>query len=97
MPPPVHPGLKRRIAVFLRRDVHDGEDDEVRVVVRLRARDACAYCVLSTTGAFNVEHIIPPGKWADYVPGDLRGMPHRPGRGAPNPIDNYAWACPHCS
>ncbi len=65
--------------------------------MQLRARDACEYCLLPTSGTFNVEHIIPPGKWPDYVAGRLPGVYPRPGRGGPDHIENYAWSCPHCN
>ncbi len=97
MPPPAHPALARRIAALLTRQVHDKDNDEVRAVVSLQARDACEYCLQPTNPPFNVDHIIPPGLWADYVAGRLRGVPYRPGRHGPDHIDNYAWACPHCN
>jgi len=66
-------------------------------VVHLRARGACEYCLLPIVGAFNVDHIIPPGKWTDYVKGRLTGVPPQPGRRGPDHLDNYACACPHCN
>lgn len=97
MPPPAHPALARRIADLLRRSVHHRHNEEVRAVVSLRARDACEYCLQPTSAPFNVEHIIPPGRWADYIAGRLRGVPPQPGRRGPHHIDNYAWACPNCN
>src|SRR5579884_3178012 len=91
------PGLERRIAALQQRPVHNPENREVRAVVRLRARDACEYCLLPTVSLFHVEHIIPPGLWADYVAGRLAGVPPQPDRGGPDHIDNYAWSCPFCN
>jgi hypothetical protein len=65
--------------------------------VRLRAQDACEYCLLPTVSLFHIEHIIPPGLWSDYVADRLAGAPPQPGRGGPDHIDNYAWACPFCN
>lgn len=97
MPPPLHAGLFRRISALLQRDAHSSENDEVRSVVRLRAHDACEYCLLPTIGTFNIEHIIPPDRWDDYVNGRLPGVPFRVGRGGPHHIENYAWSCPYCN
>lgn len=57
--PPVHPGLKQRVAVLRHRSVHDPHNPDVREVVRLRANDAYEYCLLPTFGTFEIEHIIP--------------------------------------
>jgi len=97
MPPPAHLALTRRIADLLTRRVHDRRNKEVRAVVSLRARDACEYCLQSTSAPFNIEHITPPGRWEDYIAGRLRGVPPQPGRRGPHHIDNYAWACPNCN
>lgn len=95
MTPP--PGLERRIAALLRRSVHSPENRDVRAVVRLRAHDACEYCLLPTVGTFNIEHIIPPGLWDDYVAGRLPGItPHADQQG-PHHITNYAWSCSFCN
>ncbi len=91
------PGLERRIAALQQRPVHSPDNREVRAVVRLRARDACEYCLLPTTSVFHVEHIIPPGLWSDYMSGRLPGVAPQPGRGGPDHIDNYAWSCPFCN
>jgi len=65
--------------------------------VRLRANDACEYCLLPTVGTFNVEHIIPPRLWGDYVAGRLPGIVPHIGRQGPHHIDNYAWSCSFCN
>ena len=96
MPPPAHPALARRITALMTRQIHDKDNDEVKAVVSLRARDACEYCLQPTNPPFNVDHIIPPGRWADYLAGRLH-VPPRVGRNGPHHIDNYAWACPHCN
>src|SRR5579871_2537107 len=99
MTPPVYPppGLRQREAALRRRPVHRADNADVREVVRLRAGDACEYCLLPTTGAFEVEHIIPPGTWDDYLAGRLRGLRPARRRRGPDHIDNYAWSCPFCN
>lgn len=66
-----HPGLERRIANLQRRRVHGPANRDVRSVVRLRAGDACEYCLLPTIGAFHIDHIIPASLWNDDVSGRL--------------------------
>jgi len=66
-------------------------------VVRLRARDACEYCLLPTINTFHIEHIIPSGLWQDYIAGRLPGVPPRPDRDGPDHIANYAWSCSLCN
>jgi hypothetical protein len=63
---------------------HSPRSDVVRLVVRLRARDACEYCLLPTVGQFHVAHVVPPSAWK----GDGHGSDH---------VDNYAWCCPFCN
>jgi hypothetical protein len=46
---------------------HDARDPIVRDVVRQRAADACEYCLMPTTGKFEIEHIIPKQRWNDYL------------------------------
>ncbi len=83
------PHLDERVAALLRRAAHGPRNPNVRDVVRLRAGDACEYCLLPTIGRFNVEHIIPPLLWEDYRAGRLSGVPARPKRRGPNHVDNY--------
>jgi len=97
MPAPLLPGLDRRIAALLERGIHGQRNDEARAVVRLRARDACEYCLMPTTTRFQVDHIVPPDLWPVCVEGGLRGLPPRDERRGPDHIDNYAWACPFCN
>jgi hypothetical protein len=92
-----HPGLAERLEALRRRAVHSPRNPDVREVVRLRAGDACEYCLLPTIGRFHIEHIIPPGLWEKYQEGRLAGVPLRLGRGGPNHVDNYAWSCPFCN
>jgi hypothetical protein len=73
----------RRIAALQQRSVHSPDNREVRAIVRLRAHDACEYCLLPTTSMFHVEHIIPPGLWPDYAAGRLAGVLPEAGRGGP--------------
>ena len=53
-------------------------------MARLRARDACEYCLLPTTSVFYVEHIIPPGLWSVYGSGRLAAWRRSLGRGGPD-------------
>ncbi len=92
-----HPGLEERLAALRQRAVHSPRNPDVREAVRLRANDACEYCLLPTVARFNIEHIIPPDLWQDYVVGRLPGVSPVTGRGGPNHIDNYAWSCPFCN
>ncbi|MFN8559538.1 MAG: HNH endonuclease [Dehalococcoidia bacterium] len=79
------------------RDRHDPHDAAVRLAARLRARDACEYCLLPTTGAFHVDHVIPPSLWQDYVAGRLGGVRPVTGRRGPDHLDNFALCCPFCN
>jgi hypothetical protein len=92
--PPTLPVLLRELAERTR---HDPLDEYVRLAVRLRARDACEYCLLPTTGAFHVDHIIPPALWSSYVAGWLAPVRYRPGRVGPDHLDNFAWCRPFCN
>jgi len=92
-----HPGVEERLAALRRRAIHSPRNPDVREAVRLRANDACEYCLLPTTGKFNIEHIIPPDLWDDYINGRLSGVSPVAVRGGPNHIDTYAWSCPFCN
>jgi len=96
-PPPSPPGLAQREAALRRRAVHSSHNTDVREVVRLRASDACEYCLLPTAVAFEVEHIIPRGLWDTYMAGLLPGLHPLRRRRGPDHIDNYAWSCPFCN
>jgi len=50
-------GVQSRVAALRQRAVHDSHNADVREVVRLRANDACEYCLLPTLGKFEMEHI----------------------------------------
>ncbi len=90
MPAPVPPGIERRIASLLRRRVHRQRNDEVRAVVRLRAADACEYCLMPTNTRFHVDHIIPPNLWSAYMEGRLSGVPPLAERQGPNHLGGPA-------
>lgn len=92
-----HPGLEARLATLRRRTTHSPRNPDVRDIVRLRANDACEYCLLPTISKFQIEHIIPQQLWREYVDGRQPGVPPIPGRGGPHHIDNYAWSCPFCN
>ncbi len=93
----MQPRIAERVAALRRRAVHDPHNADVREVVRLRAHDACEYCLLPTLGKFEVEHIIPARLWDDYVADRLPGVRPRRGRHGPHHIDNYGWACSFCN
>ena len=63
----------------------------------MRARDACEYCLLPTSGQFHVDHVIPPTVWQDYVAGSLPSVRPTPARRGPHHLDNFAWCCPFCN
>jgi 5-methylcytosine-specific restriction endonuclease McrA len=65
---------------------HSHRDDLVRLATRLRARDACEYCLIPTLGTFHVDHIIPAALWPSA--GSTHGPEH---------LDNYAWSCANCN
>ena len=93
MPAPLD-DLLRRLAG---RTIHGPHHPEVRLAVRLRARNACEYCLLPTIGRFEVDHIIPAKSWADYAAGRLHGVRPSVERIALNHVVNFAWACPFCN
>jgi hypothetical protein len=76
---------------------HGARDPLVRIAVRLRAGDTCEYCLLRTVGRFEIDHIIPPMRWAEYTAGQVRIAEPRKGRRGPHHLDNYAWSCPFCN
>jgi hypothetical protein len=67
------------------------------LAVRLRARDACEYCLLPTSGQFQIDHIIPPALWHDYLAGRLRPIQTASERTGPDHVGNFAWCCPFCN
>lgn len=77
--------------------IHHAHDDLVRLAVRLRAHDACEYCLLPTTGQFHIDHIIPPSSWHGGAAGGRRVEPPVAHRGGPEHVDNFAWCCPFCN
>ena len=64
--------------------MHDPHNLDVREVVRLRANDACEYCLLPTISKFEVEHVVPPRLWDDYLAGRLSGVRPRRRRQGPD-------------
>lgn len=76
---------------------HDPHHREVRLAVRFRARDACEYCLLPTSGQFEVDHIIPLPRWTDYAAGRIRDVQPRPERSRLNHLMNVAWTCRFCN
>ena len=90
-------GLRALLRELEGRERHTPRDDIVRLAVRLRARDACEYCLLPTTSQFHVEYVIPPVRWDAYAHGRLPAVPPLPGRQGPEHVDNFAWCCPFCN
>jgi len=77
---------------------HDPHDRLIRQVVRLRARDSCEYCLLPTTGQFQIDHVIPNARWQDYMDSLLSDIePPDIGRHGPDHLDNFAWSCAFCN
>ena len=59
----------------------------------------CEYCLMPTTGKFEIEHIIPKQRWHDFVSGHYPGLrrAERLALAAPDHIANFAWACFFCN
>ncbi len=76
---------------------HSPHNNLVRRIVRLRANDACEYCLHPTFGQFHVDHIISADLWDAYTAGKIPGLPPIKGRRGPNHLGNYAWCCPFCN
>jgi hypothetical protein len=51
---------------------------------------------MPTRSAFEVDHIIPVGRWREYLDGKLHGREHYGSR-EPDHLDNFAWSCSHCN
>lgn len=90
-------GLRALLRELATREHHSPRDDIVRLAVRLRAHDACEYCLLPTTSQFHVEYVIPPARWEAYAGGKLPALAPVLGRGGPDHVDNFAWCCPFCN
>lgn len=90
-------GIDALLATLGNEEFHTPRGDVVRLAVRLRARDACEYCLRPTDGIFHVSHIIPPSRWPDYLARRLRVVPPLLGRSGPDHIDNFAWCCADCN
>ena len=99
MPAPYPPPLRSRIAALNRLPRHDPRDPLVRDIVRQRAADACEYCLMPTTGKFEIEHIIPRQRWTDYLVGRYPGLrrAERLALVTPDHLRNFAWACFFCN
>jgi len=78
-----HPGITERLTALRQRAIHSPRNPDVREAVLLRANDACEYCLLPTVGKFNIEHIIPPDLWDDYIGGRLPAVAPVSGRSGP--------------
>lgn len=94
MNPPALPASLQELEGKERNAPHN---ERVRLAVRLRAHDACEYCLMPTTGQFHIDHIIPSSRWEDYVCGRLPVLPPEGPRRGPDHLDNFAWACPFCN
>jgi 5-methylcytosine-specific restriction endonuclease McrA len=91
------PPLAALLRELSERERHSPRDERVRLAARLRARDACEYCLLPTVGQFQVDHIIPVVRWDLYTGNRLRAVERIPGRRGPNHLDNFAWSCSSCN
>jgi len=99
VPAPYPRALRGRITALNRLARHDPLDLMVRDVVRQRAADACEYCLMPTTGKFEVEHIIPKQRWNEYLSGAYPGLrrARRLALSTPWHIGNFAWCCFFCN
>lgn len=89
-------GLQQILARLALLTSHSPSNPDVRMVVQARARDACEYCLMPTRVAFEVDHIIPVGRWREYLDGQFLGREHAGSR-EPNHLDNFAWSCSYCN
>jgi 5-methylcytosine-specific restriction endonuclease McrA len=80
-----------------RRDRHSSRDELVRLAVRLRARDACEYCLLPNAGGFQLDHVIPPALWDRYLAREFRAVHPRSSDVTAEHLDNFAWSCSACN
>ena len=48
--------------------------------MRLRANDACEYCLHPTVGQFHIDHIIPADVWVGYTANKIPGLSPIEGR-----------------
>jgi len=92
-----HPALPALLSDLAQQPAHSPRNRRVREAVRLRAGDVCEYCLLPTVGQFQLEHIVPPARWADYTNNRLPEVTPQPDRRGPQHLDNFAWACPFCN
>jgi len=99
MPAPFPHSLRGRIVALGRHAAHNAQNQDVRDVVRLRALDACEYCLMPTSGQFEVDHIVPQARWADYQANAYAALRRRDRLNltTPHHIANYAWACVFCN
>jgi 5-methylcytosine-specific restriction endonuclease McrA len=92
------PSLRTLLAQVEAQNQNDPHDPLVRQVARLRARDACEYCLHPMTGQFEIDHIIPVALWSNYIVGRLdAAIQPIPARRGPDHLDNFAWSCPFCN
>src|SRR4051812_36011879 len=78
------------------RSIHDPSDAEVRMVAQARAQDACEYCLMPTRARFEIDHIVPRGRWQAYLDGRLPMRPRDDERHADH-LHNFAWSCSYCN
>lgn len=76
---------------------HSPHSSLVRRAVRLRARNACEYCLRQTINPFHIDHIVPVDLWQPYIAGQIVGASPTAGRRGPDHLDNFAWSCPLCN
>lgn len=79
------------------RERHDPHNEDVRLAVRLRARDACEYCLMPTFGKYQVDHIVPARLWASRSIDRISALEPDRHRSGPDHLDNLAWACSFCN
>src|SRR4026208_1778559 len=90
------PAVRHILERLANETLHDPFDVEVRLIVQMRARDACEYCLMPTRTRFDIDHIVPLSWWTEYLRGALLVQPVGGDR-EPNHLENFAWSCSHCN
>ncbi len=99
MPAPFPRQLRGRLAALGRLPTHNPRNQAVRDAVAQRGAHACEYCLMPTDAAFEVEHIVPEARWADYQANRYPGLRPRARLRliTPDHVVNYAWSCAFCN
>ena len=90
------PAFQRLLERLAQKAVHDPANDDVRLAVQVRARDACEYCLMPTRSQFHIDHIVPISGWRAYQEGKLLILAS-PTDQRPDNLANFAWSCSFCN